>query len=506
MPASVSLKAIKGPMTGKEFKFGERTTCIIGRASDCNLVLPADQAHKTVSRHHCLLDIVPPGIRIRDFGSLNGTFVNGVKIGQRKKGETPEEAARREFPEHDLVKGDLITLGKTVFQVDTFVPAVCAGCFREISEQSEPAALKEDQFFLCRECREESAGKKQILPSKTNVCVLCGKESCEESPKGPGSQYVCPACRADPLEKVKEVFLAMMLGRSALPAIENHTILKELGRGGMGLVYLARHEKLGREVALKVMLASAEEDKGAVDQFFRECRNHEALSHPNVVRLYEHGRSNGIFYLAMEYCSGASVERLLCERGGKLPVDAAMEIILQALEGLSYVHNAEIPQIKLDEGGYGKGFGLVHRDLKPGNILLAETGGVRTAKIADVGLAKAFDLAGLSGFTKTGQAAGTPEYMPRQQVIKFKYARPDVDVWAMAATLYHMLTGRPPRDFPPGKDRWLVVLQTRPVPIRNRDPSIPQKLAEVIDHALRDEPEIGFKTAVEFRNALVRAL
>lgn len=505
MPASVRLKVVEGVMTDKELNFGERTTCIVGRAPDCNVVLPNDEAHKTISRHHCLFDIVPPGIRVRDFGSLNGTYVNGVKIGQRQRGESPEEAARRQFPEHDLAKGDRITLGKTILEVDTFVPAVCAVCFCEIAELGQEDALQKDPFCLCPGCREEMDKAGRPVVPKANVCALCGKESFDEPPKGTQDQYVCPACRADPLEKIKEVFLAMIAGKSVVPAIENHSILKELGRGGMGMVYLARHAKLQREVALKVMLPSAAEDKDAVEQFFRECANHKVLVHPNVVRVYEHGRSNGIFYLTMEYCSGKSVDFLLRDHGGKLPIDLAMEIILQALDGLNYVHNAEIPQVRLGNGNYGRGVGLVHRDLKPGNILLAETGGMRTAKIADVGLAKAFDLAGLSGFTQTGQAAGTPEYMPRQQVIKFKYAKPDVDVWAMAATLYQMLTGCLPRDFLPGKDRWIVVLQTQPVPIRRRDPSIPQRLAEVIDHALVDQPEIGFKTAKEFRDALMKS-
>jgi serine/threonine protein kinase len=95
--------------------------------------------------------------------------------------------------------------------------------------------------------------------------------------------------------------------------------------------------------------------------------------------------------------------------------------------------------------------------------------------------------------------------MPRQQVINFKYAKPEVDVWAAAATLYYILTGTPPRDFT-GIDRWLVVLQTEPVPVRFRDASIPQPLAEVIDFALADKPEIRFKSAAEFKQALERAL
>ena len=162
--------------------------------------------------------------------------------------------------------------------------------------------------------------------------------------------------------------------------------------------------------------------------------------------------------------------------------------------------------VKLADGGVGTGKGLVHRDLKPGNIFLTGSGKDRIAKIADVGVGKAFDTAGLSGHTVTGNVAGTPVFMPRQQIINFKYAKPDVDVWALAATYYNLLTGFYPRDFPKGEDLWLVVLKARPVPIRQRKSSIPEKLARVIDKALIDDPEIIFQSAAELKQAIIEAL
>ena len=104
--------------------------------------------------------------------------------------------------------------------------------------------------------------------------------------------------------------------------------------------------------------------------------------------------------------------------------------------------------------------------------------------------------------TRTGAAAGTPHFMPRQQVGNFKYAKPEVDVWAAAASLYYMLTGKPPREFTAGRDPWQTVLQTDPLPIRDRDSTIPERLAKVLDEALRDKPTIAFKSAAEFRRAL----
>jgi len=98
MPAKVILTIIEGSLKGQEFVIDSRTTCIMGRAKDCHPQIPDDEHHRTISRYHCLLDINPPDIRVRDFGSLNGTYVNGKKIGQRQVNQTPEEGAKLKFP------------------------------------------------------------------------------------------------------------------------------------------------------------------------------------------------------------------------------------------------------------------------------------------------------------------------------------------------------------------------------------------------------------------------
>ena len=175
------------------------------------------------------------------------------------------------------------------------------------------------------------------------------------------------------------------------------------------------------------------------------------------------------------------------KRGGKLPVQEAVEIVLQVLDGLHYAHTNK---------------GLVHRDIKPANIFLTVYKGNIVAKLGDYGLAKAFDMAGLSGQTMTGTSMGTPHFMPRQQVLEFKYAQPDVDVWAIAATLYFMLTGKFSRDLNDTTNPMLEILTKPPVPIRERDASIPQPLADLIDKALIDNPKLHFNSAFEFKQAL----
>jgi eukaryotic-like serine/threonine-protein kinase len=297
-------------------------------------------------------------------------------------------------------------------------------------------------------------------------------------------------------------------GNSNLTMIRGYNIIQLLGKGGFGEVYLAQHNVSGKLIALKVMLPAIAANENAVQRFLRETENTKALQHPNVVKLIDYGFFEGIFFFTMEYCAGGTVadlmqQQVMQQQGGKLPVDVAVPITLQLLDGLEYSHNAEIPYVKLGDGGFAKGRGLVHRDLKPGNIFLNYNDERKLiVKIGDYGLAKAFDLAGLSGQTMTGTKAGTPVFIPRQQVLNFKYTQPEVDVWAAAAYLYNMLTGVYPRNFT-GNDVFLAVLMNDPVPIRERDASIPQRLAEVIDLGLREKPEIYFKSAVEFKKALL---
>jgi serine/threonine protein kinase len=219
------------------------------------------------------------------------------------------------------------------------------------------------------------------------------------------------------------------------------------------------------------------------------------------VNLFDSSYYQGTFFFTLEYCEGGSLRDLMQERGSTLSIDEALFIIMQVLDALEYAHNLDL-EVPQTDGSLKQIRGFVHRDLKPSNILLTGEGKKKTAKVADYGLAKAFDLAGLSGLTHTGEAAGTPWFCPRQQIVEFKYCQPDVDVWAAAATLYFMLTGDSPRDFHDHEDPFKKILTSRAIPICERNPSIPKPLAQVIDQALIDDPEIPFKTAQSFRNAL----
>lgn len=455
MNVKVKLTVLSGPMKGRNFVFEEHDTLIFGRAPDCHIQLP--ETDPSASRHHFLLEVNPPDAVVRDLGSLNGTWVNGQKQGGRDKAETPEDAARRKYPEVNLKDGDQIQVGESVLRVVLDLPA----------NGAKPDAR----------------------------CQHCGREVTAEIGKGRHGDYVCEACRhqaeADPAQLLFALMaLAGKVNRERVPEIAGYQIEKRLGVGGFGAVYLARRQRDGNSVAIKVMLSRVAVSEEAREKFLHEMEVNRSLRHPNIVAFLDQGSAGGAFYFVMEYCNGGSVADLMARRGGRLAVPEAGAIALQALEGLAYAHGKQV----------------VHRDLKPPNILLSGSDGNWSAKIGDLGMAKNFQRAGLSGMTLTGSYAGTPHFMPREQVINFKFVKPVSDVWSMGATLYNMLTGQTPRDFPKGRDPMEVVLRDEVVPIRRRSATIPPKVAEVIDRALANDPKSRYPTAAEMKAALERVL
>jgi len=318
-------------------------------------------------------------------------------------------------------------------------------------------------------------------------CESCGQ------PKSGGTLGLdrnlglCAACQEDPRRIAESLLRGAELGLPGLEPLKSCTLEWPLGKGGMGSVFLIRHTETGQQSALKLMLPRLSDNDTAKALFRREVAVMQALHHPNLVRIEAAGYGRGTFFFTMEHCaigSVADVLKLPLDR--RLPIAEALPIILQILDGLNHAHES----------------GVVHRDLKPSNLLLASIGGACVAKVADLGLAKLFDEAGLSGITHTGDRFGTPEFQPRTQVVDYKYAKPWVDVWAIAATFYFMLTGTYARPFN-GRERWGVVLKEEVIPIRDRDPDIPFDLAAIIDQAL-DEHSASppYPTAHSLRAAL----
>jgi serine/threonine-protein kinase len=363
---------------------------------------------------------------------------------------------------------------------------------------------------LAREMAAKLAARPKAEQKK---CGGCGKPF---TPKAPDNN-LCPECLADRAKVLDGILRAMLGGAQAAKPeekpigpspVKGYQKVKLLGKGGMGEVWKVRDEDTGKYYALKTMLPAVQADENAVKLFLREASVAQALKHKNVVTTYQSGSANGVFYILMDLCEGGSVDGLMEKKGGKLSLEQASWIILQILSGLDYVHNVDLTA-EIRKGifkGTMDAQGVVHRDFKPGNIFLSDHSEMPVAMVADFGMAKAFDAAGLSRITKTGTVMGTPVFMPRQQAIDFKYAKPEVDVWAAAASFYNMLTGAFPKNFRPGKNVWQIIVSEPAVPIRDRNAAIPQQLAAVIDKALREQPEIGYKSAAAFRKDIIAAL
>ena len=556
MPAKVTLTVTRGEKQGESHEYTDISRVLIGRQEDCDIVVP----ERTVSRYHCLLEINPPRVRLQDFGSLNGTFLSGRKIGQRDRDMSWEEAKDLHHESFELKDGDVLGLGSQC-EITCRIEkgTACALCGRElpdapadteatvlISEQNAPIRLDGQGRRICEDCftrlqkekeeaekrrREQQEEKERRekerqnhpqppaaepeMPDGQKKCAGCGKVFTPSAP----DNNLCPACLAN-RARVLDGVMAMLninarKAQQKKPAgdpsiLAGYEKISMLGKGGMGEVWKVRSRDTGEEYALKTMLPDVAMDEQAKKLFLREAGICERLRHPNVVKAYDTGSANNVLYILMDLCEGGSADDLMKKKGGPLPLELATYIILQCLSGLDYVHNMDL-EVEIAAGKY-QGTrevsvkGLVHRDFKPGNIFLSDTGSHPTAMVADFGMAKAFQAAGKSQISKTGAVMGTPVFMPKQQARDCKYAKPEVDVWAAAASYYYMVTGQFAKNFRPGVNVWQVLIAESAVPIRKRDPSVPRDLAEVIDLALAESPGLHYSSAAELRRDLIAAL
>jgi hypothetical protein len=245
-----------------------------------------------------------------------------------------------------------------------------------------------------------------------------------------------------------------------------YELLGELGAGGMGRVFKARHRLMDRVVALKVLHGSWLERPGTVARFRQEIRALARLDHPHIVRAHDADRAGGLHFLVMEYVEGTDLG--LRVRGhGPLPVAEACDYVRQAAAGLQHAHD----------------HGLIHRDVKPANLILAAGGRV---KVLDLGLA----LFAADG-SEAGPVVGTPDYMAPEQWEPAGAVDGRADVYGLGCTLYCLLTGRPPFDdeaHPTREQKWLAHARVPPPPVRELRPDVPVGLATVLDRMLAKAP------------------
>jgi WD40 repeat protein/tRNA A-37 threonylcarbamoyl transferase component Bud32 len=281
-----------------------------------------------------------------------------------------------------------------------------------------------------------------------------------------------------------EIDRATHLSRAKLPQIGGYDVEGILGRGGMGIVYRARHQKLNRIVALKMLVAGPYASPQEVARFVRESQAVAELQHPNIVQVHDVGDLDGRPYFTMEFVEGGSLAQALA--GAPQAARYAARLVA-TLAGA--VHLAHIK-------------GIIHRDLKPANILLARDG---SPKIADFGLARHVD--GDPGLTRSDARVGTPSYMaPEQALGKLGTVGLSVDIYALGAILYEMLTGRPPFRAETAIETERQVITVEAAPPSRLNTNVPRDLETICLKCLHKDPSRRYSTAVELADDLDRFL
>jgi serine/threonine protein kinase/formylglycine-generating enzyme required for sulfatase activity len=302
----------------------------------------------------------------------------------------------------------------------------------------------------------------------------------------------CPGCRLRVAELSSDGFLDRLRGAQrspsapALAEFSDYQIIRELGRGGMGVVYLAHNQLMGRDEVLKVVSQHLLDRKGILERFLREIRAAAKLHHPNVVSAYSAFRSGESIVFAMEYVAGLDLAKMVAAKG-PLPVAHACYFVHQVTLGLQHAHEQ----------------GLVHRDIKPANLMLARDGKRAIVKVLDFGLAKATrEQPHDGGLTSEGQMLGTPDCIAPEQIRDAQSADIRADIYSLGCTLYYLLTGGPPFRAQNLWDLYQAHFSMDADPLNLVRPEVPVELAALVAKMMAKEPERRFQTPAEVARAL----
>lgn len=287
-----------------------------------------------------------------------------------------------------------------------------------------------------------------------------------------------PATKASP---------SLEVNKHSFPNIDGYTIIRELGRGGMGVVHLAIREEDGKKVAIKTIKPDGPCEPSDINMFLHEAGVMKELDHSNIVKFLDLGESDNTLFVVLEYVPGDNIAALI-KKNGPLSITQATRVIRQLLTALQYAHSK----------------GIVHRDIKPENILLKQSSsGKNSIKLADFGLARAYHSTAMSGLTFFGEARGSLAYLPPELITNYRHVDPLNDIYSTGATLYTLLTDKFVYDFPETlQQSVLMVLQDDPVPILDRKPNVPRPLADLIHTALSRDPQNRFKDVTAMLKAL----
>jgi serine/threonine-protein kinase len=268
------------------------------------------------------------------------------------------------------------------------------------------------------------------------------------------------------------------------PTLGRYEIVKELGRGAMGTVYLGKDPKISREVAIKTLRYDEVDESQLAEikkRFFREAEAAGKLSHPNIVTIFDVGEDYDIAYMAMELLDGADLERYV-EKENLMPAAEVARIVTAVAQALDYAHRN----------------GVVHRDIKPANIMILRNGEI---KVADFGIARVMT----SSKTQTGVIMGTPSYMSPEQIAGQKVDGRS-DLFSLVVVLYEMLSGEKPFQGDSIATLMYNITTSAPPQIRDLAPNVPERFAAVIEKGLAKDRELRYQTGSELAQELVEIM
>ncbi|HEV7843169.1 MAG TPA: FHA domain-containing serine/threonine-protein kinase [Pyrinomonadaceae bacterium] len=436
----VTLRVLSGPHIGRTFTFDQHDTFLIGRADTAHLCLPED---RFFSRHHCLLEIAPPRVFLRDLGSTNGTFVNGQRV-----------------HEAYLSSGDKIQGGQTVLAVEVTV--------------DQPAPAPYSQGY----------GRHDLQPTQPAIvmveCLNCGRrEQAEASSPDEHLTFLCEDCRNE-------------LRRQPQP-IPGYEMIKILGRGGMGSVMLARDEKTTRAVAIKTLLPEVAVSDQAIKRFMREIDVASALQHPHIVSYIDRGIHNGTIYLVTEYVVGMDAAKLADARGGRLPFQEVIQIITQGLEALAFAHNKGYIHRDIKDQNI-----LVQGGWPDYSAKLTDFGLAKSfTQTGMSGVTMAGDVAGTFAYMPPEQIRDFANVRPASDIYAMGMTAYSLLTGAIALDISPQANVA---------ETVKAIFDKPIVPIQRRAPEVPLKIAQAVERALAKDPAHRWATAEEMRQALLQSV
>jgi hypothetical protein len=436
----VTLRVLSGPHVGRTFTFDQHDTFLIGRADTAHLCLPED---RFFSRHHCLLEIAPPRVFLRDLGSTNGTFVNGQRV-----------------HEAYLSSGDKIQGGQTVLAVEVTV------------DQPAPAAFN------------QGYGRHELQPTQPAIvmveCLNCGRrDQAEASSPDERLTFLCEDCRNE-------------LRRRPQP-IPGYEMIKILGRGGMGSVMLAREQSTARAVAIKTLLPEVAVSDQAIKRFMREIDVAAALQHPHIVSFIDRGTHNGTIYLVTEFVAGMDAAKLADARGGRLPYREVIQIVTQGLEALAFAHNKGYIHRDIKDQNI-----LVQGQWPDYNAKLTDFGLAKSfTQTGMSGVTMAGDVAGTFAYMPPEQIRDFANVRPGSDIYAMGMTAYSLLTGAIALDISPQANVA---------ETVKAIFDKPVVPLQRRAPEVPPQLAQAVERALAKDPAHRWATAEEMRQAILQSV